>query len=108
MLLPTIKEKKNKIIFKKFNKLPIDEKKIKSLETELGKLNKKKFFKIYDSFWNFIIFNFIKGLLSGLGWVIGATILVSVFTFILSKFEFIPIIGELISKIIIEMRTFER
>tara|TARA_Y100001935_G_C16942468_1_gene330720 strand:+ start:150 stop:470 length:321 start_codon:yes stop_codon:yes gene_type:complete len=106
--LLTIKEKKNETIFEKLNKLPIDEKKIKSLEIELEKLNKKRFFKIYDSFWNLIIFNLIKGLVSGLGWVIGATILVSVFTFILSKFEFIPIIGELISKIIIEMRTFER
>ena len=36
-LLLTIKEKKNETIFEKLNKLPIDEKKIKSLEIELEK-----------------------------------------------------------------------
>tara|TARA_S200000501_G_C20737934_1_gene705985 strand:+ start:305 stop:571 length:267 start_codon:yes stop_codon:yes gene_type:complete len=79
-----------------------------NLHTEIATLNKKKFFQIYESIWKMLFFSFIKGLASGLGWVIGATILVSILTFLLSKFEFIPILGELISEIILEIKSFDR
>jgi hypothetical protein len=49
-----------------------------------------------------------RGLASGLGWVLGATILVSLFTYALSQIEFIPILGELVSKLIKEIEAFDR
>ena len=81
---------------------------LNKIEKEIEILNKKKFFVLYESIWKLIFFHLVKGLALGLGWVIGATILVSLLTFMLSKFEFIPIIGELISKIIMEIQSFER
>ncbi len=86
----------------------VDKKSIEGLEKEISSLNKKKFFVIYESLWRLIFYSLIKGLASGLGWVLGATILVSLFTFMLSKFQFIPVLGEFISAIIQEVKSFDR
>ena len=86
----------------------VNKKSIEGLEKEISNLNKKKFFVIYESLWRLIFYSLIKGLASGLGWVLGATILVSLFTFMLSKFQFIPVLGEFISAIIQEVKSFDR
>ena len=52
--------------------------------------------------------SFLKGLASGLGWIIGATILVSLLTYILSQIEFIPILGDIVSQLIKEIEGFDR
>ena len=41
-----------------------------------------------------LVFNFARGLASGLGSVIEATPLVSVLVYLLSQIDFIPLIGE--------------
>ena len=81
---------------------------IKELEVSIKNLTRQRFFKIYSSFRVLIFISFIKGLASGLGWVLGATILVSLLTFTLSQIEFIPILGEWVSKLIKEIQKFER
>ena len=81
---------------------------IKKLEITIKNLNRQRFFKIYSSFISIIFVSFLKGLASGLGWVLGATILVSILTFALSQIEFIPILGEWVSKLITEIRKFDR
>ena len=50
----------------------------------------------------------MRGLASGLGWVLGATILVSLLTYALSQIEFIPILGDWVSRLITEIETFDR
>ncbi len=81
---------------------------IKKLEISIKNLNRQRFFKIYSSFISIIFVSFLKGLASGLGWVLGATILVSILTFALSQIEFIPILGEWVSKLISEIKKFDR
>ena len=81
---------------------------IKKLEISIKNLNRQRFFKIYSSFISIIFVSFLKGLASGLGWVLGATILVSILTFALSQIEFIPILGEWVSKLIAEIKKFDR
>ena len=81
---------------------------IKKLEISIKNLNRQRFFKIYSSFISIIFVSFLKGLASGLGWVLGATILVSILTFALSQIQFIPILGEWVSKLITEIRKFDR
>ena len=70
------------------------------LEKAIIDLKDQNFFFIYNSIWRIIGISLIQGLASGLGWIIGATLLVSIFTFFLSQIEFIPIIGEWVSRII--------
>ena len=84
------------------------EENIKGLEKSLDKLLKHNFFKIYNSFWKLFLISLFRGLASGLGWVLGATILVSLLTYTLSQIEFIPILGDWVSRLIEEIETFER
>ena len=93
--------KKNKIIEKNDNE-------IKKLREEIKSLNSNKIFKIYNSTKKILFISFLKGLASGLGWIIGATILVSLLTYILSQIEFIPILGDIVSQLIEEIEAFDR
>ena len=93
--------KKNKILEKNENE-------IKKLSEAIKSLNNNNIFKIYNSTKKILFISFLKGLASGLGWIIGATILVSILTFALSQIQFIPILGEWVSKLITEIRKFDR
>ena len=93
--------KKNKILEKSDNE-------IKKLSEAIKSLNNNNIFKIYNSTKKILFISFLKGLASGLGWIIGATILVSILTFALSQIQFIPILGEWVSKLITEIRKFDR
>ena len=81
---------------------------IDRLEKAIVDFKNQNFFFIYNSFWRIVGVSFIKGLASGLGWIIGATLLVSLLTFFLSQIEFVPIIGDWVSRIILEIKSFER
>ena len=93
--------KKNKILEK-------NDHDIKKLSEAIKSLNNNNIFKIYNSTKKILFISFLKGLASGLGWIIGATILVSILTFALSQIQFIPILGEWVSKLITEIRKFDR
>ena len=93
--------KKNKIIEKNDNE-------IKKLREAIKSLNNNNIFKIYNSIKKVLFISFLKGLASGLGWIIGATILVSLLTYILSQIEFIPILGDIVSQLIEEIEAFDR
>ena len=93
--------KKNKILEKNDNE-------IKKLSEAIKSLNNNNIFKIYNSIKKILFISFLKGLASGLGWIIGATILVSLLTYILSQIEFIPILGDIVSQLIQEIEAFDR
>lgn len=93
--------KKNKILEKNDNE-------IKKLSEAIKSLNNNNIFKIYNSTKKILFISFLKGLASGLGWIIGATILVSILTYILSQIEFIPILGDIVSQLIEEIEAFDR
>ena len=93
--------KKNKILEKNDNE-------IKKLSEAIKSLNNNNIFKIYNSIKKVLFISFLKGLASGLGWIIGATILVSLLTYILSQIEFIPILGDIVSQLIEEIEAFDR
>ena len=93
--------KKNKILEKNDNE-------IKKLSEAIKSLNNNNIFKIYNSTKKILLISFLKGLASGLGWIIGATILVSLLTYILSQIEFIPILGDIVSQLIQEIEAFDR
>ena len=92
---------KNKILEKNDNE-------IKKLSEAIKSLNNNNIFKIYNSTKKILFISFLKGLASGLGWIIGATILVSLLTYILSQIEFIPILGDIVSQLIQEIESFDR
>jgi hypothetical protein len=85
-----------------------DQDSIKRLEKAITELRQHNFFRMHDSLWRLTLFSLIRGLASGLGWVIGATILVYLLTVILSQIEFIPVLGEWVSRLIEQIETFDR
>lgn len=56
-------------------------------------------------FWRLAGVNLMRGLMLGLGTVIGATALVSVLVIVLSQIEFIPILGDWASTLIQEIEA---
>ena len=73
---------------------------INDLKSEVEKLNKQRFFASQNKWSSLMIFNIIRGLMFGLGSVIGATVLVYVLLQLLSQFDFIPIVGDWVNRII--------
>ena len=80
----------------------------KRLEKLLSELTEQKFFYFYNSIWRILFVSLLKGLASGLGFVIGTTLLVSLLTFALSQIEFVPIIGDFVSRVIDQIKSFDR
>ncbi|WP_425039827.1 DUF5665 domain-containing protein [Primorskyibacter sp. S187A] len=67
---------------------------VRALKEEVSKLRAHRFLRTYDSFPRLMAFSFARGLMVGLGGVIGATVLLSLLVWSLSQVEFIPIIGD--------------
>ncbi|WP_233487417.1 DUF5665 domain-containing protein [Thalassovita gelatinovora] len=67
---------------------------IQQLTSEVKTFNNHRFIKIQNSVSRLILMQFARGLAFGLGSVLGASLLVSILTWWLSQFEFLPIIGD--------------
>lgn len=72
---------------------------VNRINDELERINNHTLIKIYDSTYQRLFFYFIKGIVFGLGTVLGATIVVSILAYILAQFEFIPLVGEWVKAI---------
>lgn len=64
------------------------------LRTELATLNAHRYVNIHNSYWQMLGFQFLRGLATGLGTVVGATVIVSILGYSLAHIDFIPIVGE--------------
>lgn len=80
---------------------------IAALREELERLNSHRFVRIHNSMPRLMMFQFVRGLVTGLGTVVGATLLVSVLVFILAQINFIPIIGDWAAQIADQIRIRE-
>jgi len=67
---------------------------LKKIERALEHVNSHKLMEIYNSIPKLLFYQFMKGIVFGLGSVLGATIVVSILVYLLSQIEFIPILGE--------------
>ncbi|MGR3660380.1 MAG: DUF5665 domain-containing protein [Paracoccaceae bacterium] len=75
-----------------------------ALRKEVKRLNDQRLFRWYDSLPRLLGLQFLRGMALGLGTVVGATILVSVLVLLLSKIDFIPIIGEWAKEIAVQIQ----
>ena len=76
---------------------------VRALREELTRLNGHGFVRVYNSVPRFLAYNFAKGLVVGLGTVLGATLLLSVVAWSISQIEFLPIVGDWASEIARQM-----
>ena len=70
------------------------------IRAELEKLNSHKLLQTYNTTSGILLALFLKGMAFGLGTIIGATIIASVFIYFLSFFEVVPYIGNWVKRII--------
>ena len=78
---------------------------LQALREEVARLNNRRFIRLPDNLWKFGAFQLYRGLAFGLGSVLGATLLVSVLVKILSSMDFIPILGDLITQILEQIKV---
>ena len=82
-----------------------DRKAIDALTREVRRLNDHTFIKVHNSVWRMLFFQLLRGLMMGLGTVMGATVLVSLIAWWASQFSFVPILGEWLNDIVREMEA---
>lgn len=78
---------------------------ITALRTEVTRLNEHKFIRMLNSTPRMMWISFLRGLATGLGTVVGATLLVSIMLYFLSQIELIPIIGDWAKQIAEEIQA---
>ena len=80
----------------------------KRLADALEELKEHNFMRIHEPAWKFLYYNLLRGLAIGLGSVVGATLLVTIFIQILAQIEFIPILGNYAHQIIEIIERLEK
>lgn len=78
---------------------------IAGLRREIERLNNNRFVRIQNSPARLFLFRFTSGLFTGLGTVIGATLLVSLLVYWLQGINWIPVIGDWASQIADRIET---
>lgn len=78
---------------------------VHALSDEVRKLKDLEFIKILANPWKFLGFSLLKGLMVGLGTVLGATVLVAVLVYLLAQISFVPIVGDFVEDIMDEIKT---
>ncbi len=79
-------------------------KEIKTLTKEVKKLKDLEFLRVFKHPWKFLWFSFLKGLMVGFGSILGASVLVGFFVYLLAQISFIPILGDFIEDIILQVQ----
>ena len=77
---------------------------IARLADEMAELNGHRYIRVHNNVARLMFFQFLRGLMLGLGTAVGATALVSVAVLVLSQIEFIPILGDLATALIQEIQ----
>jgi len=83
-------------------------KELKDLTKEVGKVKDLEFMKVFKNPVKFLWFSFLKGLMVGFGSVLGATVVVTFFIFLMTKISFVPILGDFVQKVIDEVVVTEQ
>lgn len=72
---------------------------MRALRQELTFLREHQMFQIYRSVRRVLLFRLAIGMATGLGTVVGATLLLSVIIWMLSQIAFVPILGDFSAQI---------
>lgn len=80
-------------------------KEVKDLTVEIGRLKKMDFMQVFNHPIKFLWYSFLKGLLFGLGSVLGASVLVAVVIYLLAQVRLVPIIGDFVQGVIDQIQS---
>ena len=77
---------------------------IKKLTKEVKKLKNLEFLRVFKHPWKFMLFSFLKGLMVGFGSILGASVLVGFFIYLLGQISLIPFIGDFVEEILLQIQ----
>ena len=78
-------------------------KEIKALSREIKKIKSMEVIKIFARPWKFLWLALLKGIMVGFGSVLGATVFLSIFVYILSQISLVPFVGGFVTDVIQEI-----
>ena len=78
-------------------------KEIKILSKEIARMKDMEVIQIFKNKWKFIGLSFVKGIAVGFGSVLGATLFISLFVYILGQLSVVPVIGDWVKDVITEV-----
>jgi len=79
-------------------------KEMKELTKELQKLKDQEFLQVFKRPVKFLWFSFLKGLMVGFGSVLGASILVALFVYLVAQISLVPIVGDFVEDIMSQIQ----
>ena len=80
-------------------------KEVKELTKEITKLKDLEFIQVLKHPWRLMGLSLLKGIMVGFGSVLGATVLVALFVYILSQISLVPVVGDFVKDIIQEIQV---
>ena len=75
--------------------------KVDILIKEIQSLKELRLVQVYQHPWRMLWINFIIGVARGLGTLAGVSIFLTLFVYVLSGFQWVPILGNFISEILL-------
>ena len=77
---------------------------VKKLTKEVRKLKDLEFLRVFKHPWKFMWFSFLKGLMVGFGSILGASVLVGFFVYLLAQISFVPYVGDFVEDILLQVQ----
>lgn len=78
---------------------------VKELTKEISRLKNMDFMQVFNHPLKFLGYSFFKGLMLGLGSVLGASVLVALLIYLLTKISLVPIVGDFVKDIIQQIQV---
>lgn len=78
---------------------------IKELTSEISRLKKMDFMQVFNHPVKFFFYSFMKGLMVGFGSVLGASVLVAIFIYVLAQIRLVPILGDFVQEVINQIQV---
>jgi len=79
----------------------VPQSKVDILIKEIQSLKELRLVQVYQHPWRMLWINFIIGVARGLGTLAGVSIFLTLFVYVLSGFQWVPILGNFISEILL-------
>lgn len=82
-------------------------KEIHILSKEINRMKSMEFIKVFKHPWKFLGFSLMKGIMIGFGSVLGATIFISIFIYILAQISLVPFVGDFVKDVMTQIKSGE-
>ncbi|MFH1218591.1 MAG: DUF5665 domain-containing protein [Candidatus Peregrinibacteria bacterium] len=73
---------------------------VKTLSKEIARMKSLDYLQVFRHPVKFMWFAFLKGLMVGFGSVLGASVLVGIFVYLVAQISFVPVIGGFVEDVI--------